>query len=142
MQDICYQNGDISWSFIPFTQVSDDTGKLSVVEYGKEVSFVIKRVFFLSEIVNGCERGFHSHQELKQYLVCAAGSFTIRLDNGHVKSEIQMTSQSPGLFLDGKVWREMADFSNDCVVMVLCDREYRFDKVIRDYDKFQSNLKE
>ena len=35
----------------------------------------------------------------------------------------------------------MKFFSSDCVVIVLCDREYRFDEVVRDYDVFIENIK-
>ena len=49
-----------------------------------------------------------------------------------------MTSNDFSLYLDGKVWRTMAKFSQDAVVLVLCDKEYELDRVVRDYDEFKN----
>ncbi len=73
--------------------------------------------------------------------MCLNGSFMIDLDNGLEKRSIEMNADDKCLYVDGKVWREMRNFSNHTVMMVLCDREYRFDEVVRDYSLFKENLK-
>lgn len=138
---VYFSNNEVAWEFMPYKQVEDTTGVLSVLEYNQEFCFNVKRVFFLRDIKAGSNRGFHSHKELKQYLFCAQGHFEIELDNGLEKRIYSLNKNSPGIFIDGKVWREMKFFSRDCVMMVLCDREYRFDEVVRDYDDFLANIK-
>ena len=62
--------------------------------------------------------------------------FQIDLDNGYEKESITLTDDGPCLYLDGMVWRTMQKFSMNCVVTVLCDREYKFDSLISSYEEF------
>lgn len=140
-EQVFFNNNEIAWKFIPYTQVEEPTGVLAVMEYQKEIDFDIKRLFFLRDIKEGASRGFHSHKELKQYLFCAQGRFEIELDNGLERHAYSLDKTSSGILIDGKVWREMKSFSSDCVMVVLCDREYRFDEVVRDYGMFLENIK-
>ena len=137
-----FKDGSLAWEFIGYPKIKEDTGTLNVIEFGKEIDFLIKRVFFLTNIDINSARGFHAHEELNQFLFCVNGSFNIVLDNGHEKVTYNLTPDSPGLFVDGKVWREMNSFSEGSVMVVLCDREYRYDAVVRDYDEFKKNLEE
>ena len=132
-----FGNGEEAWRFVPSTLISEPTGNLGVLETGKDFEFVAKRVFYLTDICNGAVRGQHSHKELKQAIACLSGSFTIELDNGVCTQSFEMTAKGNALLLDGKVWRTMRNFSEGAVVIVLCDREYRFDEVIREYSEFQ-----
>ncbi|WP_083608008.1 sugar 3,4-ketoisomerase [Teredinibacter haidensis] len=132
-----FGSGEEAWSFVPSTVITEESGNLGVLEFGKDFGFLVKRVFFLSGIRSDAVRGLHSHKELKQAIVCLSGAFTIELDNGVDTKAIEMRAGGDTLLLDGKVWRTMRDFSEDAVVMVLCDREYRFDEVVRDYSVFQ-----
>ncbi|MBF4437841.1 WxcM-like domain-containing protein, partial [Vibrio anguillarum] len=45
------------------------------------------------------------------------------------------------LFIDSFVWREMFDFSEDCVLLVLADKFYDEADYIRDYDAFLAEIK-
>lgn len=135
-----YLNGEISWCVKNFPNIIDESGSLGVIEYGQQLDFVVKRVFFLRDVLHDSIRGKHAHKMLEQVIVCLSGSFTIDLDNGLEKCSIKMKADDNCLYVDGRVWREMRDFSDHTVMMVLCDREYRFDEVIRDYSLFKENL--
>lgn len=137
-----YKNGMLAWQINEYSNVVDTTGSLSVLEYGKEIDFLVKRVFFLRNIAKETVRGLHSHKDLKQILVCLHGELTIELDTGIDKQCIQLNTEANSLYLDGRVWRTMSNFSEHTVLMVLCDREYRYDEVVRDYEQFKKNLKE
>ena len=43
-------------------------------------------------------------------------------------------------FLNNNLVIKMKDFTKNTVVMVLCDREYRFDEVVRERSTFEKNL--
>lgn len=136
----CYANNEIAWELINHSVVRESTGELGVLEFGKELDFDIKRVFYLRGIEKGAVRGEHSHLDLKQVVVCLNGEFTMRLDNGQTSWSHTMKPNGEALFLDGKVWRVMDDFKENTVLMVLCDREYKYDQVVRDRSEFLKNL--
>lgn len=135
-----FYNGNVAWQFVDFPSINEETGTIKVIELGAQIDFEIKRIFYLSELKNNASRGFHAHKDLKQFLFCVSGSFDLLLDNGNITQTYRMTPESPGVFIDGKVWRELHKFTEETVVMVLCDREYRFDIVVRDYELFKKNI--
>lgn len=137
---IKFANGEEAWKFIDVPAVNESTGTLKVVEYGAQLDFEVKRVFYLCDIDIKAARGFHAHEELQQFIFCVAGSFDLVLENGVIRKTYHITPQSPGVWIDGKVWREMHSFSQGSVMMVLCDKEYRFDTVVRDYELFKQNV--
>lgn len=128
------------WKRIKLNKHQNDSGMLTVIEHDDNFDFDVKRVFFLSNITFGSIRGEHAHKNLKQIIIAVSGSLKITLDNGTLKEEITLIAGGDGLYVDGMVWRTMRDFSPDAVMMVLCDRVYNDDVVIRDYDEFRKNL--
>lgn len=129
-----------SWSLVPIQHVIDDRGCLSVIEQTVDFKFDVKRVFFVSDVTEQDTRGHHAHKELKQIIFATSGSFKIILDNGFITEEFYLEKGSNALFVDGPVWRVMSEFSNDAVMMVLCDKSYSNDIVLRDYDEFKKQL--
>ncbi len=140
-KSIFFSNGETAWEIKRYPNVVDESGCLGVIELGEQLDFSIKRIFFLRDIKDGAVRGLHAHKELKQIIVCIKGSFVLTLNNGDIKESISMVADNRCVFVDGRVWREMKGFSEDAVMLVLCDREYRFDEVIRDYAVFEKNIK-
>ena len=136
-----FSNGELAWEARDYAQHQDDTGALGVVEYGRDFDFEVKRAFFVDTVKAGSIRGKHSHQELKQLVLCLKGSFLLELDTGSEKCFFALSSdRATCVYVDGRVWREMSDFSEDALMLVLCDREYKNDRVIRDYEQFLGNL--
>jgi hypothetical protein len=128
------------WEFIDIDKIVDPRGSIRIAELGKHFDFDTKRIYVLSNIVEDEMRGDHAHAELKQLLLCIAGSFDIELDDGNNKIIMNMTEDSSGILLDGMVWRTMTNFSKDAVMLALCDRIYSDDEVIRDYEMFKNIL--
>jgi hypothetical protein len=58
------------------------------------------------------------------------------LDDGKQRSEIWLDSSTKGILIKDMVWREMHDFSEDCVLLVLASEHYDEDDYIRDFDEF------
>jgi len=102
------------------------------------VPFEIKRVYYIYDTQAGVARGFHAHKALKQVAVCVSGSCRFLLDDGANKEEVVLNSPTQGLLIEHMVWREMYDFSEDCVLMVLASEHYDEADYIRDYDAFSS----
>ena len=121
---------------IDFPPLGDCRGSLVAVEARKTVPFDIKRVYFIFGTKQGVARGFHAHKALKQVAVCVTGSCRMLLDNGLEKEEVLLDSPTKGLVIDDFIWREMHDFTPDCVLLVLASEYYDEDDYIRDYDDF------
>ncbi|GAA4496433.1 FdtA/QdtA family cupin domain-containing protein [Pseudaeromonas paramecii] len=129
-------NSLISWQTVDLDHIQDERGSISIAEKGRQFDFDVRRIFFLSAISAGQERGHHAHQELQQIIFATSGSFTLELDDGKERTSFHLKSGGQGVFVNGPVWRVMKDFTPDAVMMVLCDRVYAEDKVIRSYDEF------
>jgi len=114
----------------------DDRGMLVALEEGKNVPFAIKRVYYLFGTKDQVRRGFHAHRDLKQLAIAVRGSVKFHLDDGAEKIDVLLDDPAQGLLLDKMIWREMFDFSEDCVLMVLADKLYDSNDYIRDYDAF------
>lgn len=121
---------------ISFKPLGDERGSLVALEGNKIVPFDIKRVYYLFGTKEGVSRGFHAHRNLKQVAVCVTGSCRFVLDNGSQREEIVLDSSTMGLVIEDLTWREMHDFSSDCVLMVLASEYYDESDYIRDYQVF------
>nr|WP_314444350.1 FdtA/QdtA family cupin domain-containing protein [uncultured Sphingomonas sp.] len=118
----------------------DERGSLIALEPGKEVPFDIRRAYYIFGTRAGVSRGFHAHRRLSQLLVAVAGGCRLVIDNGEDRTEVALDRPDRGLLISGLVWREMHDFSPDCVLMVMADQPYDPSDYIRSYDDFTAAL--
>jgi dTDP-4-dehydrorhamnose 3,5-epimerase-like enzyme len=121
---------------IPLQQHGDDRGMLVALEQDRNVPFQIKRVYYLFATKNAVRRGQHAHRNLTQLAVVVRGSMTFLLDDGDGPMELTLDDPSEGIIIGRMVWREMYNFSDDCVLMVLADHLYDPQDYITDYDMF------
>ena len=121
---------------VSFKPLGDERGSLIALEGNKSVPFDIKRVYYIFDTKEGVSRGFHAHLNLKQVAVCVTGSCRFVLDNGRQREEVVLDKSTIGLLINDLTWREMYDFSPDCVLMVLASEYYDESDYIRDYNEF------
>ncbi|MDM1721937.1 MULTISPECIES: sugar 3,4-ketoisomerase [Acinetobacter] len=126
---------------IPLQTHGDDRGALIALEQDKNIPFPIKRVYYIFNTKEGVIRGFHAHKELKQVAIAVKGSCRFLLDDGNEKVSILLDNAAQGLLIESCIWREMSDFSEDCVLMVLADNFYNENDYIRDYEEFLKTIK-
>ena len=119
-----------------FQPHGDDRGQLVALEELKDIPFHVKRVYYMYDTVEGVVRGKHAHKTLEQILVCIHGSCKILLDDGNEKKIVPLEKPYEGLYVANNMWREMYDFSEDAVLMVLASDYYDEADYIRDYDTF------
>lgn len=125
---------------ISFDIKGDARGSLIALEKEHNVPFDIKRVYYIFDTESGVRRGFHAHKNLKQLAICVKGSCKFLLDDGTNKRVYDLNEPTKGLYIEGLVWREMFDFSPDCVLMVLADAYYDETDYIRDYGSFLTEV--
>lgn len=123
-----------------FEQHGDERGNLVVIEENRTIPFPIKRVYYMYDTKKGVRRGFHSHKTLQQILVCVKGSCKVLLDNGKERECVKLNKPYEGIYIAQNMWREMFDFSEDAVLMVLASEYYNEEDYIRDYNLFLETL--
>jgi dTDP-4-dehydrorhamnose 3,5-epimerase-like enzyme len=125
-----------NYKLVDFKIMGDDRGSLIALEENYNVPFDVKRVYYIFGTEQGVRRGYHAHKNLKQLAICVSGSCTFLLEDGMQQKHITLSSPTQGLLIEGLIWREMYDFSPDCVLMVLADAYYDEADYIRDYENF------
>lgn len=129
--------GLVKW--IDFRARGDERGFLTAIEFGKDVPFEVKRVYYLTGLSIDLPRGFHAHKKLEQLAVCISGSCRILLDNGDKKEWVLLDSPFKALRIEPMVWHEMHNFSDNCILLVLASEYYEELDYIRDYQEFNKN---
>lgn len=125
-----------------FQQHGDERGQLVALEEQKDIPFEIKRVYYMYDTGKGVRRGYHAHKSLEQILICIHGTCKILLDDGSEKKIVPLEKPYEGLYVSNAMWREMFDFSEDAVLMVLASDYYKEEDYIRDYDVFLKYVEE
>jgi len=121
---------------IDFPALGDERGSLVALESNKSIPFDIKRVYYIFGTQQGVARGFHAHKQLKQVAICVTGKCRMILDNGHKRESIWLDNATRGVLIEDLTWREMHDFSDDCVLLVMASEYYDESDYIRNYDEF------
>ncbi len=112
-------------------------GSLAVVQSNADLGFPIRRVFFIHGMDEGTERGGHAHKEGYQCLIMARGSSMIVLEGPAGRLEFMLERPDQGLIVPPEYWREMKNFSQDAVMLVLASDDYSEAEYIRNYDEFR-----
>jgi len=123
--------------WVNFPSLADERGSLVALEGGDTIPFDIKRIYYIFNTKEGVSRGFHAHVNLKQVAVCLMGSCRILLDNGIEQEQVWLDSPEKGLLINELIWREMHEFSHDCVLLVMASEHYDECDYVRDYEKFK-----
>lgn len=121
---------------IDFQTLGDERGSLIALEKDYNIPFDVNRVYYIFDTKDGVRRGYHAHIKLRQMAICVKGSCRFVIDDGLNREEFLLDTPNQGLLIEGLIWREMFDFSLDCVLVVLASEHYDEDDYIRDYQKF------
>lgn len=115
---------------------SGELGQLNAVEGERDVPFAVQRVYYITGVPKGVTRGFHSHRDLEQVLLCVNGSVKIRLKTPTNEQVVTLNDPSRGLYIGHMIWREMFDFTEGAVLLVLASQHYTEADYIRDYAQY------
>lgn len=111
-------------------------GHLTPIEACLDIPFEIKRLYYLTKVPENTIRGFHSHKDLEQVLLCLNGSVQISISTPYEKEFVTLNNPSLGLYIGPMIWREMYNFSPGAVLLVIASEHYDEDDYIRDYRKY------
>ena len=118
----------------------DASGSLLAYEFFDIPEFSPKRIYFLTDIKPNSKRGFHAHKKLVQRVVAIKGSFKVLLDDGENRKIFELDNPMKSLLIKPKVWRELYEFTEDAVCLVLASEKYDESDYIRSYSVFKKYL--
>ena len=116
--------------------ITDPRGDLTFIEGGNHVPFEIKRVYYIYNVPVDSVRGGHAHRDLEQVVFALSGSFRMTVDDGRKRQEYYLRNPRKGIYMSRLVWREMDQFSQGAVCMVLASHAFDETDYLRDYDEF------
>lgn len=125
-----------NYELLDFKKLGDERGSLIAIEEGYNAPFDIKRVYYIFDTKQNVIRGCHAHINLKQIAIAVKGNCTFIIDDGTSREDIKLNNPNQGLLIEGLIWREMYNFSDDCVLLVIASEHYDESDYIRDYQKF------
>ena len=81
-------------------------------------------------------RGQHANRESEFVLINVGGTSKVKVDNGFETDVIELNKPRMGLYIPTMMWKDMYDFSEDSILLVLASTHYDGNEYIRDYDEF------
>lgn len=113
------------------------------IEALRDIPFEIRRVFYIFGRGNmGLVRGKHSNRRSSMVLLNVKGRSKVKtIDENRNEKVYELNGPDRGIYLPRMVWKEMYDFTEDSVLMVLTDEYYDADEYIRDFDSFAAEMK-
>lgn len=126
---------------VKYAPITDNRGDLIALENPKNLKFPLNRVYYMYNVGSDIVRGSHSHYNLDQLLIATSGSVVVLAKTPFEEQEYILDNPSEGLYIGNMIWREMYNFSNDAVLMVLASEKYNEDDYIRDYEDYEKEAK-
>jgi dTDP-4-dehydrorhamnose 3,5-epimerase-like enzyme len=109
-------------NIIKLKSIPSSDGVLSVFEH--LMPGHIERVYFIYGVPNDSIRGGHRHHSTWQGLVCLKGSCKVYVQDGESENFHFLNSPDTCLLLKPTDWHQMFDFSQDCILLVLANKNY------------------
>ena len=123
-----------------FRDLGDERGKLVVIEGGQTIPFDIKRVFYIYGSDATVVRGQHANRESEFVLINVAGQSKVRITDGTEEFVVELNKPMMGVYIPKMIWKDMYDFSEDSVLLVLANTHYDGSEYIRDFDNYLKTM--
>ena len=128
---------------LEFAEYGDNRGHLVIIEGEIDIPFPIKRAFYIYGSKTDVIRGQHANKKTQFVLINVAGKSKVRVRDGEGNEAIYCLNRPhTGVYLPTMVWKDMYEFSEDSVLLVLASEHYDPTEYIRDYDEFVKAIKE
>lgn len=124
------------YKILEFGDLGDERGKLVVVEGDGDIPFDIQRVFYIYGSDPEVIRGQHANRKSEFVMINVGGTSKVRVDNGYESEIIELNKPRMGLYLPTMLWKDMYEFSEDSILLVLASTHYDGSEYIRDYKEF------
>ena len=85
-------------------------------------------------------RGQHANKESEFVLINVAGKSKVRITDGKDEIIVQLDKPMMGVYIPKMIWKDMFDFSEDSVLLVLASTHYNGEEYIRDYKDYLTEM--
>ena len=124
-----------------FSDLGDERGKLVVIEGAQAIPFDIKRVFYIYDSDSTVVRGRHANRESEFVLINVAGKSKVRITDTKEEFIVELNKPMMGVYIPKMIWKDMYDFSEDSVLLVLASTHYDGNEYIRDYNAYLAEMR-
>lgn len=124
------------YKVLELKEFGDERGNLVVAEGEMDIPFKIQRVFYMYGSDAEVIRGQHANKRTEFVLINVKGTSKVRIDNGREQVVVELSKPRMGLYLSTMLWKDMYDFSEDSVLLVLASEHYDGSEYIRDYNEY------
>lgn len=111
-------------------------GISNINSFQRPAPFKVKRIFYIYNVFDGCQRGKHAHILCHQVIFSLCGAFKVGLDDSKNKCEIYLNSNAEALYVPPGIWVNQKNFNPGSVCLVLASHEFEEKDYIRDYKNF------
>ncbi len=123
----------------------DQKGRLDVIENIKDLNnqtLNFKRCYILRDFNQEEIRGVHAHKALYQVFLTLNGSFNLNLFDGYKSKNFNLKDGSVFFIVPG-IWRQLSNFSNNTIIVVLAselydENDYIYNRKI--FEEYKKNL--
>ncbi len=119
-------------------RIAESDGIICPIEFS-DLPFTPNRVFYVSNVPKGEERGNHAHYKNQQLLICIQGIIEVKLKDSRqerlvVESHILYPSES--IFIDSMVWDSQIYYTGSDILLSLCSCPYDDKDYIHTYTEY------
>lgn len=113
--------GDVT--LLAVTPRADERGKLVEFDFSA-LPFTVRRVFTVTDVPAGTERGGHRHRLGVQVLFCPAGRVDVELRRGQARCELTITPATGALCVSAGVWARQRYVLEGSQLLVLASEPF------------------
>lgn len=121
---------------VDFKFIIDPRGDLVEIQHTRDLPFIPKRTFLISQVPNKNTRGEHAHKECHQLLIAVSGIVHVKVDDGFSSKEYILTSPKQGIYIPPMIWGAQYNYSKEAVLLVFASENYDPDDYIRKYEDY------
>lgn len=115
--------------------ICEKEGSLFPIEF-KDLNFIPKRIFYITNVPRLETRGKHAHYTTKQYIICVAGLINVRTHDGISWTE-KLLQPGYSLLIPELIWDEQTYLTGNDILLSICSTEYNKNDYITDFDNFK-----
>lgn len=127
---------------VKFRDFGDVRGKLVVIEGNQDIPFDIKRVFYIYDSDSDIVRGEHANRKSEFVLINVSGKSKVKVYDGKKSKVYELDKPMMGIYIPSMIWKDMYDFSEDSVLLVITNEHYDEKEYIRNLEEYDKIMHE
>ena len=118
-----------------WTTFEDNRGLLIPIEFDR-LDFTPQRIFYVTGVPQGDERGHHAHYTGQQILTCIQGEIIVKLHDGKKLKTVTL-KPTQWVLVDRLIWDSQIFVTGNDVLMCICSTPYTKADYIEDFEVFK-----